>query len=125
MINKQQEGLNTIIGERGMKLSGGEKQRISIARGLLRNSKILILDEATSALDNISQSNLLNQIRPFIKDKTVLVIAHRLSTIINADHIWVMDNGKVVEHGTHESLLKENNLYYQLLEQENLNKPDL
>lgn len=122
LINKQPEGINTIIGERGMKLSGGEKQRLAIARGLIRNSKILILDESTSALDNISQANLLNQIRPMITNKTVLIIAHRLSTITSADEIWVMENGKIMEHGTHEYLMEQRGIYCHLLEQENFNK---
>ena len=122
LINKQPEGINTIIGERGMKLSGGEKQRLAIARGLIRNSKILILDESTSALDNISQANLLNQIRPMITNKTVIMIAHRLSTITSADEIWVMENGKIMEHGTHEYLMEQRGIYCHLLEQENFNK---
>lgn len=99
------EGYETLVGERGIKLSGGEKQRLSIARALLKNPRIVILDEATSALDSVSESLIQAAIQPLLKDRTSLVIAHRLSTIMAADCIYVVENGCIVEHGTHEELL--------------------
>ncbi len=99
------DGYETLVGERGIKLSGGEKQRLSIARALLKNPRIVILDEATSALDSVSESLIQAAIEPLLKDRTSLVIAHRLSTIMAADCIYVVENGCIVEHGTHEELL--------------------
>ena len=111
-------GFNTIVGEKGVKLSGGQKQRIAIARALLCNSKIIIFDEATSALDNISQRTILENISEFLEDKTIIVIAHRLSTIKNADKIYVLDNGNIVESGTHKQLLSNKSVYYRLLKEQ-------
>ncbi len=108
-------GLNTCIGERGVLLSGGQKQRIAIARAFIKNAPIVILDEATSALDNKSESIVQQAIDNLMKNRTVLIIAHRLSTIKNADKIVVVNNGQVVEIGTHnELLLKENSIYSML-----------
>ncbi|MEK5278018.1 ABC transporter ATP-binding protein [Paenibacillus sp. FSL H7-0735] len=116
------EGLDTDIGEEGSRLSGGQRQRLSIARAILRNAPILLLDEATAALDNESEKLVQQAIRKLMGDKTTLVIAHRLSTIQNADIILVMENGEIVESGTHEVLLaaegRYNDLYYSQLEQE-------
>lgn len=116
-INNLSNGFDTIVGENGVKLSGGQKQRISIARALLSDSKIIIFDEATSALDNISQNEILKNIKVFLKNKTVLVIAHRLSTINNADNIYVLDKGRVVEEGSHKQLVLSKKLYYKLLKE--------
>ncbi|WP_339171984.1 ABC transporter ATP-binding protein [Paenibacillus sp. FSL H7-0943] len=121
-VMKLPEGLDTDIGEEGSRLSGGQRQRLSIARAILRNAPILLLDEATAALDNESEKLVQQAIRKLMGDKTTLVIAHRLSTIQNADIILVMENGEIVESGTHDVLLaaegRYNDLYYSQLEQE-------
>ena len=112
-----QDGLNTVIGERGVLLSGGQKQRVAIARAFLKNAPILILDEATSALDNKAEAVVQKAIDNLMQDKTVFVIAHRLSTIQNADKIVVINQGEIVEMGTHEQLLNiENGAYKTLYE---------
>ena len=113
-IEKLDEGLDTVIGENGASLSGGQRQRLAIARALLRNSPILVLDEATSALDTESERAIQSALAALQKDKTVLVIAHRLSTIENADEILVVDQGKIIERGTHQALLEQNGAYSQL-----------
>jgi len=113
-ITKLPEGYNTVIGEQGVKLSGGERQRISIARALLKNAPILILDEATSSLDTESEVEVQDALDKLMKGRTTLVIAHRLSTIRNADRILVIVGGKIVEEGTHESLLAKEGEYYKL-----------
>jgi subfamily B ATP-binding cassette protein MsbA len=113
-ISKLPEGYNTIIGEQGVKLSGGERQRISIARALLKDAPILILDEATSSLDTESEVEVQDALDKLMKGRTTLVIAHRLSTIRNADRIIVIVDGKIVEEGSHESLLAKEGEYYKL-----------
>ena len=105
---------NTMVGERGLKLSGGEKQRISIARAVLKKPKIIIFDEATSSLDSKSENKILNSMKKISKDITSLVIAHRLSTISDADNIYVLDHGNVIESGTHEQLLIQKGMYFQM-----------
>lgn len=117
-INELPNGFDTIIGEKGVKLSGGQKQRVAIARALISNSSIVIFDEATSALDNISQKTITENISELLQNKTVIVIAHRLSTIKNADKIYVVDKGKVVESGSHEQLILNENTYYKLLSEQ-------
>jgi ABC-type multidrug transport system fused ATPase/permease subunit len=108
------DGYDTEIGERGIKLSGGQRQRIALARVFLKNPSLIILDEATSALDNESEKWVQESINRFDKDKTVIMIAHRLSTIVNADTIFVLKQGRIVESGTHETLLKANGYYKEL-----------
>lgn len=117
-VDDLEDGFDTIIGENGVKLSGGQKQRLSIARALLGNEKIIIFDEATSALDNISQKIVLKTIKEFTKEKTVIFIAHRISTIVDADKIYVLENGKVIEEGNHIELLKNNKVYRKMFVQE-------
>ena len=113
-ITQQPEGFQTIIGEKGSKLSGGQRQRIAIARAILRNPPILILDEATSSLDTNAEREVQIAIENLMRERTTIVIAHRLSTIKQADLIIVLENGKIVEHGNHESLLHNGELYSQL-----------
>ncbi len=113
-IQKLPLGYDTVIGERGVKLSGGEQQRISIARALLKNPPILILDEATSSLDSESELQVQIALERLMANRTVFLIAHRLSTIKNADHIVVIDNGMIVEEGTHDELLAMNQIYKRL-----------
>ena len=115
-IEKMDEGLDTHIGERGIRLSGGQKQRISIARAILKNPPILILDEATSALDTESERLVQAAIDNLLKDRTVLVIAHRLSTIKNATKIVVLNQGEIEAIGTHEELMRKSNVYKNLYE---------
>ncbi|MCC0640927.1 MULTISPECIES: ABC transporter ATP-binding protein [unclassified Clostridioides] len=115
-IENLDKGLDEVVGEKGVKISGGQKQRISIARALVSNKKVLILDEATSALDNISQKEILNNLKEYIEDKIVIIIAHRLSTIKSADNIYVLDKGKVIESGNDKELLSEDGLYNRLVE---------
>lgn len=115
-IVSQPDGYNSQVGNRGLKLSGGEKQRLSIARVILKDPKILILDEATSSLDSISESSIQSALDVLMKNRTSLVIAHRLSTILQADQILVVSDGRIVEQGSHEDLLEENGVYKQLYE---------
>ena len=107
-------GYDTIVGERGLKLSGGEKQRVAIARALLKNPKIFIFDEATSALDTKTEKSIEKSLKKLSKNATTLVIAHRLSTVIDADKIIVLENGKIAEEGTHTQLLNKNGLYSEM-----------
>ncbi|MFZ3385903.1 MAG: ATP-binding cassette domain-containing protein [Candidatus Hydromicrobium sp.] len=118
MITSLPDGYDTIVGDRGIKLSGGEKQRIAIARVLLKNFRVVILDEATSALDSVSESLIQSAIEPLLKGRTSLVIAHRLSTIMAADCIYVVDGGRIVEHGTNEQLLLLNGVYKNLCDKQ-------
>ncbi|HYR64178.1 MAG TPA: ATP-binding cassette domain-containing protein, partial [Actinomycetota bacterium] len=112
------EGYDTVVGERGYKLSGGEKQRLAIARVILKDPRILILDEATSSLDTTSERLVQEALRPLMQGRTTIAIAHRLSTILSADTIFVIDGGRVVERGTHEELVRQGGLYAELYEQQ-------
>ncbi|MBP9691830.1 MAG: ABC transporter ATP-binding protein [Alphaproteobacteria bacterium] len=110
------KGYNTLVGERGIKISGGQRQRIAIARAILKNAPILLLDEATSALDSFTEAQIQESFVNLMKGKTTIVIAHRLSTLLNMDRILIMSQGKIVEDGSHEELLKKNGLYQSLWE---------
>jgi ATP-binding cassette, subfamily B, bacterial len=120
LLDRAEKGLETMIGEGGLKLSGGEKQRLSIARALLRKPKLLLFDEATSALDSLTEEEITDTIRDISKDgkQVTILIAHRLSTIMHADRIYVLEKGDVVETGNHEKLLEEKGLYYAMWRQQ-------
>ena len=120
LVSSSAHGIDTIIGESGMNLSGGEKQRISIARALLRHPRLLIFDEATSALDSLTEEEITNTIRDISmsRDQISLLIAHRLSTIMHADVIYVLEQGKIVETGSHAGLLDQKGLYYAMWRQQ-------
>ena len=117
-IDKLPNRYETIIGENGIRLSGGEKQRLSIARAMIKKSPIILLDEATSSLDAETESKIQDALKILTKDKTTIVIAHRLSTILNSDQIYIIDSGNVVANGQHEELLKNSNLYKNFYEKQ-------
>ena len=117
-ISTLPDGYETIVGERGLKLSGGEKQRVAIARTILKNPKIFFFDEATSALDSSTEKEIQKNLENISKDKTTLIIAHRLSTAANADNIIVLDKGIIIEEGTHESLFLEKGKYFEMWEKQ-------
>ena len=123
-IENLPDGYNTIVGERGLKLSGGEKQRVAIARALLKKPKIFFFDEATSSLDTKTEKEIQNNLEHLSKNITTIIIAHRLSTVKNADNIIVLDNGEVVETGNHKRLLELNGLYSNLWKQQEKNFKD-
>ncbi|VDN52299.1 unnamed protein product, partial [Dracunculus medinensis] len=108
------DGYNTIVGERGLKLSGGEKQRISIARMVLKKPQYILLDEATSALDTTTERSILKCLSNLSRGRTTIIVAHRLSTIVNADQIYVLDEGRIIENGTHIELLNKKGWYYDM-----------
>lgn len=117
-INSLPEGYNTMIGEGGINLSGGERQRLAIARALVQKTEIILFDEATSALDNETQSSIKQAIDNMKNEYTILIIAHRLSTVINSDRILLVEDGTIVDEGTHEELLKNSKIYHQLYDAE-------
>jgi subfamily B ATP-binding cassette protein MsbA len=119
-IMESPEGYDTNIGDRGTKLSGGQRQRLSIARAVLKNPEFLILDEATSALDTESEKLVQDALTKLLKGRTSVVIAHRLSTIMNADRIFVIDEGRIVEEGKHDELLAKGGVYAKLVELQNV-----
>jgi ATP-binding cassette subfamily B protein len=120
LLRRADKGLDSTIGEGGIKVSGGEKQRLSIARALLRDPKLLIFDEATSALDSLTEEEITSTIRELSsnKEQITVLIAHRLSTIMHADKIIVLEHGKIIEQGKHEALLAEKGLYFAMWRQQ-------
>ena len=120
LLERADNGLDTMIGEGGVKVSGGEKQRLSIARALLRNPHLLIFDEATSALDSLTEEEISETIREVSVhgEHLTILIAHRLSTIMHADNIFVLEKGKIVEYGSHQALLEKKGLYYAMWRQQ-------
>ena len=114
VIARLPDGYDTVVGERGYRLSGGEKQRVAIARVILKNPAVVILDEATAHLDSESERHVQAALKEILRDRTSLVIAHRLSTIVDADEILVFDGGEIVERGTHAELLARDGLYAEL-----------
>jgi ATP-binding cassette subfamily B protein len=123
-IDSLPDGYKTMVGERGLKLSGGEKQRVAIARTLLKNPAVLIFDEATSALDSKADQAIQAQLKEISRTRTTMVIAHRLSTVADAQQIIVLDHGRIVERGTHQSLLAANGLYTQMWERQQAKADD-
>ena len=113
-IESLPDGYNAMVGERGLKLSGGEKQRVAIARAILKNPKIFVFDEATSAFDSRSEKAIQAELERIAKHRTTLIIAHRLSTVVDADEILVMDHGRIIERGTHRALLERDGAYAQM-----------
>ena len=120
LLQRAEKGIDTLIGEGGFKLSGGEKQRLSIARALIRKPKLLIFDEATSALDSLTEEDITNTVKEIssASDQITILIAHRLSTIMHADRIYVLEGGDVIETGNHESLIAGKGLYYAMWRQQ-------
>ena len=120
LLTRADNGLDTLIGEGGIKVSGGEKQRLSIARALLRHPHLLIFDEATSSLDSLTEEEITNTIKQVSsqQEQITILIAHRLSTIMHADRIYVLEKGEVVETGTHENLISQMGLYYAMWRQQ-------
>ncbi|MBE0667134.1 MAG: ATP-binding cassette domain-containing protein, partial [Bacteroidales bacterium] len=120
LVESSPKGLDTLLGEGGKMVSGGEKQRLAIARALIRNPRILIFDEATSALDSITEEEITGTLREVSagKQQITLMIAHRLSTIMHADRIYVLEKGKIIEEGTHDILLRKKGLYYAMWRQQ-------
>jgi ABC-type multidrug transport system fused ATPase/permease subunit len=112
-------GYHTLVGERGSRMSGGQRQRIAVARALLRNPSILILDEATSALDAETEREILDELDEVTRDKTTISITHRLALAMRADRIYVVDRGRIAEHGTHDELMERGGIYRKLFEEQN------
>ena len=123
-ITRLPEGYDTVVGERGQKLSGGQRQRLSIARAVLKDPPVLILDEATSSVDNETEAAIQRSMKNIARGRTTLVIAHRLSTIVDADQIHVLDQGKIVEQGNHDSLIAAQGIYTTLWEVQTGLHPD-
>jgi len=117
-INNLPNKFDTLIGENGTRLSGGEKQRLSIARAMLKKSSIILLDEATSSLDSETEAKIQEALKTLTKNKTTIVIAHRLSTILNSNNIYVINSGSVVDSGKHEDLMKKSELYKSFYEKQ-------
>ena len=120
LLARAEKGLDTVIGEGGVKVSGGEKQRLSIARALLRKPQLLVFDEATSSLDSLTEEEISQTIREVAtsRDAITILIAHRLSTVLHADRIYVLERGQIVEFGRHEELIERKGLYYAMWRQQ-------
>ena len=114
-ISNLPEKYNTYVGERGIRISGGQMQRIGIARALYNNPEILVFDEATSALDNVTEKNIMDSIKKLSKDITIIIIAHRLSTIKNCDQIYLLNKGKISEQGSYNELIKNSKKFYDMV----------
>merc|ERR1711860_260659 len=127
-ISNFPDGYDTVVGERGLKLSGGEKQRVAIARTLLKSPLVVLLDEATSALDSTTEKHIQKALNDICTNRTTLVVAHRLSTIVNANQILVLKEGEIIERGKHDELLELRGLYKELWDQQaqiNQKKPNV
>src|SRR5690606_29892921 len=120
LLARSEKGINTMLGEGGLKLSGGEKQRISIARALIRQPRLLIFDEATSALDSLTEETITQTVREISgrKEQITILIAHRLSTVMHADRIVVLEKGRIAEEGSHDELVDAKGLYYAMWRQQ-------
>ncbi|MFM7901855.1 MAG: ATP-binding cassette domain-containing protein, partial [Bacteroidota bacterium] len=114
------EGYDTMVGERGITLSGGQKQRISLARALIRNPKLLVLDDCLSAVDTITEERILDSLERNLKGKTSILISHRISTVMSADDILVLDQGQIIEHGTHTELMNRRGFYFEMFERQRI-----
>ena len=119
-INSISEGIETVVGERGVKLSGGQKQRTAIARALLLDPPILILDDSLSSVDSDTEEAILEQIRKLRKDKTTIIVAHRMTAVAHADEIVVLDDGAITERGTHKTLMETDGLYAGMVKRQEL-----
>ena len=117
-ISKLPKKYDTLIGENGVRLSGGEKQRLSIARAMMKKSSIILLDEATSSLDSETESKIQDALKILTKNKTTIVIAHRLSTILNSNSIYVIDKGEIIDSGSHKALMEKSDLYKNFYEKQ-------
>ena len=114
------EGINTLVGERGLTLSGGQKQRVAIARAIIKNAPIFILDDALSAVDTETEIRILNNLKEFLKNKTTIIVSHRVSAIMDCDEIIVLEDGKIVDRGSHEELLTREGFYKHIYELQKL-----